>query len=42
MIKAIFFDVFGTLVDWRTSIIRIGEDISKKEGYSLDWEGFLF
>ena len=41
MIKAIFFDVFGTLVDWRTSIIRIGEDISKKKGYSLDWEDFV-
>jgi FMN phosphatase YigB (HAD superfamily) len=23
--KALFFDVFGTCVDWRTTVIRAGE-----------------
>ena len=38
MIKVIFFDVFGTLVDWRTSIVELGQSISKKEIYLIDWE----
>ncbi|MET0631157.1 MAG: haloacid dehalogenase type II [Xanthobacteraceae bacterium] len=35
--KALFFDVFGTLVDWRTSIAREAELILKPLGHSLDW-----
>jgi 2-haloacid dehalogenase len=35
--KALFFDVFGTLVDWRNSIARETEAILKPLGYSLDW-----
>ena len=38
--KALFFDVFGTLVDWRTSIAREAELILKPLGYSLDWLAF--
>lgn len=38
--KAFFFDVFGTLVDWRTSIARETEAILKPLGYSLDWLAF--
>jgi 2-haloacid dehalogenase len=38
--KALFFDVFGTLVDWRTSIAREAELILKPLGYSLDWLTF--
>jgi 2-haloacid dehalogenase len=38
--KAMFFDVFGTLVDWRTSIAREAEAILKSLGYSLDWLAF--
>jgi 2-haloacid dehalogenase len=38
--KAMFFDVFGTLVDWRTSIAREAETILKPLGYSLDWLAF--
>jgi 2-haloacid dehalogenase len=38
--KALFFDVFGTLVDWRTSIAREAETILKPLGYSLDWLAF--
>ena len=39
-IRAMFFDVFGTLVDWRTSIAREAESILGKRGHSLDWLGF--
>jgi 2-haloacid dehalogenase len=32
--------VFGTLVDWRTSIAREAETLLKPLGYSLDWLAF--
>ena len=35
-----FFDVFGTLVDWRSSIAREAEAILKPLGHSLDWLAF--
>src|ERR1700749_248236 len=38
--KALLFDVFGTLVDWRTSIARESEMILKPLGYSADWFAF--
>src|ERR1044071_8656232 len=39
-INALTFDVFGTVVDWRSSIIREGEAFGKSRGLSLDWEKF--
>jgi 2-haloacid dehalogenase len=39
-IKALFFDVFGTLVDWRSSVAREAERILKPRGITLDWAGF--
>ena len=39
-VKALFFDVFGTVVDWRTSIARETEAILKPLGYTLDWLAF--
>jgi 2-haloacid dehalogenase len=39
-VKALFFDVFGTLVDWRTSIAREAEAMLKPHGHALDWLGF--
>lgn len=40
-VKAILFDVFGTVVDWRGSITRMGEDIAKKKGIkNIDWATF--
>jgi len=39
-VKALFFDVFGTVVDWRTSIARESEAILKPKGYALDWLAF--
>src|ERR1700722_13005949 len=39
-VKALFFDVFGTLVDWRTSIAREAEAMLKPLGFTLDWAAF--
>jgi 2-haloacid dehalogenase len=39
-VKALFFDVFGTLVDWRTSIARESKAVLEPLGYSADWLGF--
>jgi 2-haloacid dehalogenase len=38
--KALFFDVFGTLVDWRSGIAREAEIILKPLGTTLDWLAF--
>jgi 2-haloacid dehalogenase len=38
--KALLFDVFGTLVDWRTSIARESEQILKPLGVAVDWFAF--
>jgi 2-haloacid dehalogenase len=39
-VKALFFDVFGTLVDWRGSVAREAEAILKPLGHALDWLAF--
>ena len=40
-VKALVFDVFGTVVDWRSSITREGEKLGKLKGITnLDWEEF--
>lgn len=39
-IKALVFDVFGTLVDWRGSIVREGEAWGQARGVSVDWAAF--
>ena len=39
-IKALFFDVFGTLVDWRTSVAREARSILSPLGADLDWDAF--
>jgi 2-haloacid dehalogenase len=38
--KALFFDVFGTLVNWRVSIARETELVLGPLGHSLDWLEF--
>jgi 2-haloacid dehalogenase len=38
--KALLFDVFGTLVDWRTSIARESEQVLKPLGVTVDWLTF--
>jgi len=39
-VKALTFDVFGTVVDWRNSLIREGEALGKAKGWSVDWARF--
>jgi len=39
-VKALFYDVFGTLADFRTSIAREAEALLKPKGYALDWPAF--
>ncbi len=39
-IDALFFDVFGTLVDWRASIAREAAAALQPRGHALDWEAF--
>ena len=39
-LRALFFDVFGTLVDWRSSVAREAERILGALGYQLDWLAF--
>jgi 2-haloacid dehalogenase len=39
-VKALFFDVFGTLTDWRNSIAREAEAVLKPKGHALDWHAF--
>ncbi len=39
-VQALVFDVFGTVVDWRASIIREGQLLAEKKGYDVDWAEF--
>lgn len=39
-VKALAFDVFGTVVDWRGSIVREGAEWAAKKGLQIDWARF--
>jgi 2-haloacid dehalogenase len=38
--KTLLFDVFGTVVDWRGSIIREARRVGRSKGVSADWSAF--
>ena len=38
--KALTFDVFGTVVDWRTSVAREGRAFGERHGIKADWVRF--
>jgi len=40
VIRALAFDVFGTVVDWRSSVIRELGDFGRRNGVSADWPRF--
>jgi 2-haloacid dehalogenase len=40
-IKALTFDVFGTVVDWRGSIIAEAEAMGARKGMAIDWTGLV-
>jgi 2-haloacid dehalogenase len=37
---ALAFDTFGTVVDWRSSVIRELQDFGRRHGVSRDWAAF--
>ncbi len=39
-VKALIFDVFGTVVDWRGTVIREGEELGRKKNLDIDWAAF--
>ncbi len=39
-IRALVFDVFGTVVDWRASIIREGQALGAAKALTVDWAAF--
>jgi 2-haloacid dehalogenase len=39
-VKALVFDVFGTVVDWRTSVTREVEALAKRQGLTIDGAKF--
>ena len=38
--KALFFDVFGTLVDWHSGVAREAKALLAPLGFELDWPAF--
>jgi 2-haloacid dehalogenase len=39
-VRALFFDVFGTMVDWRSGVARESRAILEPKGHRLDWIAF--
>ena len=39
-VRALTFDVFGTVTDWRASVIREGEELAARKGFETDWPSF--
>ena len=39
-VRALAFDVFGTVVDWRSTLIREGEALGRAKGVQVDWAAF--
>lgn len=39
-VRLLVFDTFGTVVDWRSSIIAEGEQLGRAKGVTVDWAAF--
>jgi 2-haloacid dehalogenase len=39
-VKALVFDTFGTVVDWRSSVIEEGVALGKAKGLQINWDDF--
>src|SRR4051812_31906727 len=39
-VKALAFDVFGTVVDWRSSVIAEGEALGRVHNLEVNWPAF--
>jgi len=40
-LRVLFFDVFGTLVDWRGSLIGVAEAAAARDGMQADWPAIV-
>jgi 2-haloacid dehalogenase len=40
-LRVLLFDVFGTLVDWRSSLIDIAEGLAGRDGAQADWAAIV-
>ena len=40
-VRALVFDVFGTVVDWRSSLIRSSEAFAEPRGLTADWSSIV-
>ena len=36
-VRALAFDIFGTVVDWRSSLIQEGQQLQARLGLAADW-----
>lgn len=39
-VRALTFDIFGTVTDWRSAVIRDGTTLSRRKGLQVDWNSF--
>lgn len=39
-VRALAFDVFGTVVDWRSTIVREGKQLNSEKDLTVDWAAF--
>jgi 2-haloacid dehalogenase len=39
-VQILVFDTFGTVVDWRSSVIAEGEKLGRAKGLNVDWAAF--
>lgn len=39
-VRALCFDIFGTVVDWRSSIVGDGGQLGRRLGLNVDWPAF--
>lgn len=39
-VDALVFDVFGTVVDWRSGVVRDGRKLGEAKGLDVDWAAF--
>src|SRR5438477_2133904 len=39
-VQILVFDTFGTVVDWRSSVIAEGEKLGRDKGLNVDWASF--
>jgi 2-haloacid dehalogenase len=40
-VQALIFDTYGTVVDWRTSVLEALRELGRSRNLAIDWEAFL-